>query len=145
MKGPIAKYSVLRPYPRILALSRSFKSAPNRQNYTLAVDQDFGLRKYRVKVESFEKSLKQAQWRYECLAPIVNCMYVSLLSPECFRQTDIEMYLSHMELKMSDFEHLLLQQAVYLILKALSGYEVLLERYRKVSVNEQTIGVGSNG
>ena len=52
-KGPFAKYPVLRPFPKILALSRSFQKGSFGREYALVVDQDFGVRKYRVKVESF--------------------------------------------------------------------------------------------
>ena len=52
-KRPIGTFSVLRPHPKILSLARSFKKATNDQNYSEAVDHDFGVRKYRVHVESF--------------------------------------------------------------------------------------------
>lgn len=32
-----------------------------------------------------------------------------------------------------------------MIVEAMKGYEILLDEYRKVSVNDQTIGVASNG
>lgn len=53
MRGPAAKFSVLRPYPKILALNRSFRKGTPNQNYLYVVDQDFGLRKYSAKVDSF--------------------------------------------------------------------------------------------
>jgi hypothetical protein len=53
MKGPAARFSVLRPYPKIMALNRSFRRPPFGQNYLYVVDQDFGLRKYSAKVDSF--------------------------------------------------------------------------------------------
>jgi len=52
-KGPTLKYTVLRPYPKILTLARSFKRAITGENYLLAVEQDFGVRKYHVSVDSF--------------------------------------------------------------------------------------------
>ena len=55
------------------------------------------------------------------------------------------MYVSHLEALLCDLKQLLLQEAIYLIVEALKGYELLLEEYRKVSVNDQTIGVASNG
>jgi hypothetical protein len=53
LKGQAVKFSVLRPYPKIIALARSFKKAPFGQNYMEVVEQDFGLRRYRVKTDSF--------------------------------------------------------------------------------------------
>lgn len=52
-KGPTLKYTVLKPYPKILSLSRAFKRTFGGQNYELAVEQDFGVRKYSLQVNSF--------------------------------------------------------------------------------------------
>ena len=55
------------------------------------------------------------------------------------------MYFLHLEITLRELQQLLLQEAMYLIAESLKGYEVLLDRYRKVSVNDRTIGVSSNG
>lgn len=145
MRGPAAKYSVLRPYPKILSLSRSFRRAAFGQNYSFVVEQDFGLRMYTIGVDSYEQALKEYQWRYDCFAPIVRCLYVELLSSDFFREGEMTVYCTHMEVNLSKFRHLILQEAMYLIIEALKGYECLVSRYRKVSVNEETIGLASNG
>jgi hypothetical protein len=59
---------------------------------------------------------------------------VELLSPGASKQLSIDLYVEHMEVNLGELSHLLLSEAIYIIMESIKGYEALLDRYRKVSV-----------
>lgn len=50
-----------------------------------------------------------------------------------------------MEVTLGNLSHLILPEAVCIIMESLKAYQVLLERYGRVDVNDDCVGICSNG
>jgi hypothetical protein len=140
------KYSVLRPNADVNSLRRNFTRPHPRCNYELAQHATIALRRYKKYIDSLEHTLQDCQWRHEQKSPIVHCLYVGLLAPTpASKSLAVEIYVEDLEVTLAKMSKILLPEAIYLIVQAVEGFKALWERFRFVSIDEETFGLDCRG
>ena len=56
-----------------------------------------------------------------------------------------EIHIEHMEVLLKDINRLITSEALYFLVKTLRGVSELIERFHKLSINSETIGLNSEG
>ena len=71
---------------------------------------------------------------------------MELLPPNLSAKSiSVEIYVEDLEVSLAKMKQILLPEAIYLILEAIEGFKALWERFRHVSVDEETFGLDCRG